>query len=115
MESDIASFSKNHDEKSPKILNVATSADLNLHLNISTKSAQYLENELNKINSEIREIKNMQLPWDQRFDLLAEHVKCSMRHLRILRKEYDDLFNCYEEKFREVRGLKNRIFDLEKD
>jgi hypothetical protein len=86
--------------------------------NINTqtpKSMDNLENELNRVNHDIREIKNMKIPWEERFDLLSDHIKGCMRHLRILRKEYDDLFGCYEKKFRETRSMKSRIGELENE
>jgi hypothetical protein len=79
------------------------------------KSIDNLENELNRVNHDIREIKNMKIPWEERFDLLSDHIKGCMRHLRILRKEYDDLFGCYEKKFRETRSMKTTINELESE
>ena len=85
-----------------------------VNMNTQTpKSIDNLENELNRVNHDIREIKNMKIPWEERFDLLSDHIKGCMRHLRILRKEYDDLFGCYEKKFRETRSMKTSINELE--
>lgn len=57
----------------------------------------------------------MKIPWEERFDLLANTIKSTMRQLRILRKEYDDLFDCYEKKFKENRTLKAKISGLENE
>lgn len=46
----------------------------------SYRSTEVLENELNKVNLEIREIRAMSLPWEDRFDMLADHVKSCMNH-----------------------------------
>ena len=72
------------DKKSEKS---GTSCNMNTQ---PPKSIDNLENELNRVNHDIREIKNMKIPWEERFDLLSDHIKGCMRHLRILRSEYDD-------------------------
>lgn len=77
----------------------------------SSKSQENFQYELSRINNDIRDIRIINIPWEERFDMLAGHLRSCMRNLRILRKEYDDLFGVYETNFRENRKMVAQLND----